>query len=81
MLARLAVMALAVPPIAVVAADMAVVPLECVRLAEQVGLPPKLTSEQMKLALAMIDQAMKLANDDQRALLKKCEKAIKDKSR
>ena len=78
---RLAVMALALPGPAAVAADLAVVPVECVRLAEKVGLPPKLNAEQRRLALALIEIAMAVANDEQRKLLTRCESAIMGKAR
>ena len=71
MVIRLAVMALALPPMLAAVDDLRTVPPECVSLAKQVGLPKKLNERQFELAMALLHRAHPSVP------VKRCRRAIK----
>ena len=80
MLARLAVMSLAIPPLGVAVADVVIVPQQCARLAAQAGLPPRLNPQQVELALAMLDRSQD-TSDEMRNEIRRCQQAVKRRQR
>ena len=80
MLARLAVICLAIPPVATVAANSILVPQQCARLAAQAGLPPRLNPQQVELALAMLDRSQD-TSDEMRNEIRRCQQAVKRRQR
>ena len=76
MLARLAVMSLAIPPFGVAIADVVIVPKQCASLAAQAGLPKRLNPSQVDLALAMLDRSQ-ATSEAMRNEIRRCQQAVK----